>query len=59
MEGLASISVIGGCSVASCSRPATTHLVLSVGGRSVAGPVCERCERASRLAAFLLGVVAA
>jgi hypothetical protein len=59
MEGSATISVIGRCAVPSCTRPATTHLVISGGGHTVAGAVCDRCAEASRLAAFLLEVVAA
>jgi len=59
VEAATPISVIGRCSVASCQRPATTHLVLTAGEHTVAGAVCERCERASLLAAFLLELAAA
>jgi len=59
MEAVTPISVIGRCSVASCQRPATTHLVLTAGEHQVAGAVCQRCARASRLAAFLLVLTAA
>jgi len=55
----AGISVIGPCSVASCQRPATTRLVLPVAGGTISGTVCERCERASLLAAFFLTLSAA
>jgi hypothetical protein len=55
----AEIVVIGPCSIANCRRPAAVHLVLEVGPRVLAGAVCEHCERASRLAAFLLELPAA
>ena len=48
------VAVIGQCVVASCNRPAVTHLVVHVGRRRLAGIVCEHCERATRGAAFLL-----
>jgi len=53
------LSVIGVCSVASCSRPATTHVVVTVGRRTLTGTLCDRCDRATRLAAFLLDPSAA
>ena len=52
--GCAEIAVIGRCTVASCCRPAATYLVVGVGEGTVAGTVCEHCERTSRMAAFLL-----
>ena len=52
------MSVIGLCVVASCERPAVTHLAVDVGGRRLLGSVCEHCERATRSAAFLLGLAA-
>ena len=53
------IRVIGRCSVASCQRPASTHLVLAAGSRTLAGAVCDHCARASKLALFLLDTLAA
>jgi hypothetical protein len=52
------VSVIGQCVVASCDRPAVTHLAVDVGGNRLLGSVCEHCERATRSAAFLLGLAA-
>jgi hypothetical protein len=52
------VSVIGLCVVASCDRPAVTHLVVDVDGNQLLGSVCEHCERATRSAAFLLGLAA-
>jgi len=52
------VLVIGLCVVASCERPAVTHLAVDVGGRRLLGSVCEHCERATRSAAFLLGLAA-
>jgi hypothetical protein len=53
------LPVIGGCSVPSCVRPATTAVRLTVGNRTVAGTLCDRCGQATRLAAFLLDLTAA
>ena len=52
------IPVIGPCVVSSCRRAATRHLVLSVGAGTIFGAVCDHCDRASRLAAFLLELAA-
>jgi hypothetical protein len=52
------VSVIGKCSAPGCSRPAVAHLCVEVGGRRVAGSVCEHCRRATEAAAFLLALVA-
>jgi len=49
----AAIAVIGPCSRAGCERPARVHVELVVAGRTVRGPVCERCERATLLGAVL------
>jgi hypothetical protein len=50
------VGVIGQCVVASCHRPAVTHVILDVGGCRVAGSVCEHCQRATMLGAFLLAL---
>jgi hypothetical protein len=52
------VSVIGQCVIASCHRPAVTHLVVDVGENRLLGSVCEHCERATRSAAFLLELAA-
>jgi hypothetical protein len=52
------VSVIGQCVVASCDRPAVTHLAVDVGGNRLLGSVCKHCERATKSAAFLLGLAA-
>jgi hypothetical protein len=54
----AAVSVIGKCSAPGCARPAAVHVCLEVGGRRVAGSVCEHCRRATEAAAFLLDLVA-
>ncbi|MFI5042782.1 MAG: hypothetical protein ACHQNA_13215 [Acidimicrobiales bacterium] len=51
----APISVIGPCAAPACDRPARVHLEVEVAGRTLRGPVCDRCERATRLGAVLLG----
>jgi hypothetical protein len=53
------IRAIGCCSVASCRRAATRHVVLEVAGQTITGTVCEHCERATRLALFLVALRAA
>jgi hypothetical protein len=52
------VSVIGQCVIASCRRPAVTHLVVDVGESRLLGSVCEHCDRATRSAAFLLELAA-
>jgi hypothetical protein len=52
------VAVIGQCVVASCGRPAVSHLVMDVGEHHLLGSVCEHCERATRGAAFLLELAA-
>jgi hypothetical protein len=52
---IARIAVIGKCASAGCDRPARAHVEVIVGDRVVRGPVCERCERATRLGAVLYG----
>ena len=52
------VSVIGTCSAPGCGRRAVAHVCLEVGGRRVAGSVCEHCRRATEAAAFLLALVA-
>jgi hypothetical protein len=49
------IAVIGKCARRGCERPARVHVEVVVGDRVVMGPVCERCERATRLGAVLCG----
>jgi len=49
------IAVIGTCASVGCERPARVHVEVLVRGRVVRGPVCERCERATRLGAVLYG----
>jgi hypothetical protein len=49
------IAVIGKCACVGCDRLARVHVEVLVGGRVVRGPVCERCERATRLGAVLYG----
>jgi hypothetical protein len=49
------IAVIGTCAALGCERPARVHVEVLVGDRVVRGPVCERCERATRLGAVLYG----
>ncbi len=53
-DRLAVIAVIGRCASPHCDRPARVHVQVEVRGRVVQGPVCERCERATRLGAVLL-----
>jgi hypothetical protein len=48
------IAVIGKCASPGCDRPARIHVEIVVADRVVRGPVCERCERATRLGAALL-----
>jgi hypothetical protein len=48
------LAVIGRCVVAGCNRSAVRHLVVDVGGCQLAGIVCGHCERATRMAVFLL-----
>jgi len=48
------IAVIGKCASPGCTRPARLHVEVVVADRVVRGPVCERCERATRLGATLL-----
>jgi len=52
---MARIAVIGTCASGGCDRPARVHIEVVVDGRTVRGPVCERCERATRLGAVLYG----
>jgi hypothetical protein len=52
------VSVIGRCSAPGCRRPAAAHVCVEVGGRQIAGSVCEHCRRATEAAAFLLELVA-
>ncbi len=52
---IARIAVIGKCASPGCERPARVHVEVVVGDRIVRGPVCERCERATRLGAALYG----
>jgi hypothetical protein len=52
------VAVIGQCVIASCHRPAVTHLLVDVGESRLLGSVCEHCERATRRAAFLLELAA-
>ena len=52
--GNAAIAVIGPCASPGCDRPARVHVEVQVEGRVVRGPVCVRCERATRLGATLL-----
>jgi hypothetical protein len=52
---LTRIAVIGKCASAGCERPARVHVEVLIGDRVVRGPVCERCERATRLGAVLYG----
>jgi len=49
------IAVIGQCTAAGCERRARVHVEVVIGDRVVRGPVCERCERATRLGAVLYG----
>ncbi|HVM65039.1 MAG TPA: hypothetical protein VMU14_09275 [Acidimicrobiales bacterium] len=49
------IAVIGKCAAVGCERPARVHVEVLIGDRVVRGPVCERCERATRLGAVLYG----
>ncbi|HZQ84754.1 MAG TPA: hypothetical protein VFA83_07950 [Acidimicrobiales bacterium] len=55
MAAVARIAVIGKCASAGCDRPARVHIEVVVGDRVVRGPVCERCERTTRLGAVLYG----
>ena len=50
----ARIAVIGKCTAPACDRPARVHVEVEVDDLVVRGPVCERCERATRLGATLL-----
>lgn len=55
---IATVAVIGRCACPGCRRPAAVHLdVCTPGGRRLRGAVCERCERASRAAGFLLDLL--
>jgi hypothetical protein len=48
------IAVIGPCARPGCDRPARVHVEVEIQGRVVRGPVCDRCERATRLGVLLL-----
>jgi hypothetical protein len=48
------IAVIGKCASPGCDRPARIHVEVVIADRVVRGPVCERCDRATRLGATLL-----
>jgi hypothetical protein len=50
----ATIAVIGPCASPGCDRPARVHVEVEIAGRVVRGPVCDRCERVTRLGALLL-----
>ncbi len=52
------VAVIGRCSAAGCSRRAVVHLdALTPGGHRLQGPVCARCDEATRLAVFLVDLL--